>query len=49
MATEPIASKRGLPVTAAEHHADQGEGQADERADVLEQHDRELGLLGRGG
>ena len=46
MASEPTASQRGLPVTWAREHADEGEHEADQGAGVLEQHDRQLGLLG---
>ena len=35
----------GFAGDVGEEHADEGEHQADERADVLEQHDRQLGLL----
>ena len=41
----PIASQRGLPVISARLMPIEREQQADERAGVLEQHDRELGAL----
>ena len=46
MATLPTASKRGLPVTPASTTPTEREDEADQRADVLEQHDGQLGLLG---
>ena len=46
MATLPTASQRGSPVSDREADAGSGEDEADERADVLEQHDRQLRALG---
>ena len=42
MARLPAASQRGSSVTSAMHDAEQRDDQADERAGVLEQHDRQL-------
>ena len=41
----PAASQRGSSVTCAMRHAGQARTRADQRADVLEQHDRQLGDL----
>ena len=49
MPSEPTASQRGSSVTVGHHDAAEGEEQTDLGADVLEQHDRQLGLLRRGG
>ena len=49
MASVPTASNRALPVTSASPTPDQGQHQADLGADVLQQHDRQLGDLAPGG
>ena len=43
----PTPSQMPLPVTQGQADADQGEDQAEQRGEVLEQHDRQLGRLGR--
>ena len=41
----PIASNSGLPVMAVRPTPNEREHEADERGDVFEQHDRQLGRL----
>ena len=45
MATEPTASHRGVAGDLGQDQPDQREDQTDLGADVLEQHDRQLGRL----
>ena len=46
MATRAEGVEPGVVGDRAQHDAEEGEDQADQGADVLEQHDRQLGLLG---